>query len=122
MFNLKKKKRIGELAVELGFMTEEQKNHILAQKNISGRMLGQLCVEEGFINDEQLAQLIAKQYSCKYARIDSMDDPELLKLLNIDFIVNNKIVPFEFKSGHLVFAVADPIDYFKVIEGFQSLL
>jgi len=122
MFNLKKKKRIGELAVELGFMTEEQKNHILAQKNISGRMLGQLCVEEGFINDEQLAQLIAKQYSCKYARIDSMDDPELLKLLNIDFIVNNKIIPFEFKSGHLVFAVADPIDYFKIIEEIEILL
>ena len=120
--NLKKKKRIGELAVDLGFMTEEQKTNILAQKNISGRMLGQLCVEEGLINDEQLAQLIAQQYSCKYARIDSINEPELLKLLSIDFIVKNRIVPFSFSENHLVFAVADPIDYFKVVEEIEILL
>ena len=122
MFNLKKKKRIGELAVELGFMTEDQKNNILAQKNISGRMIGQLCVEEGLINDEQLAQLVAKQYSCNYARIDSMNEPELLKLLNIDFIIKNRIVPFNFYDNNLVFAVADPIDYFRVIEEIEMLL
>ncbi|MCD4721229.1 MAG: Flp pilus assembly complex ATPase component TadA [Desulfobacula sp.] len=121
-FNLKKKKRIGELAVDLGFMTEEQKTNILAQKNISGRMLGQLCVEEGLINDEQLAQLIAEQYSCKYARIDSINDPELLKMLSIDFIVKNRIVPFSFSENHLVFAVADPIDYFRVVEEIEILL
>jgi len=121
-FNLKKKKRIGELAVDLGFMTEEQKSNILAQKNISGRMLGQLCVEEGLISDEQLAQLVAEQYSCKYARIDSMNEPELLKLLNIDFIVKNRIVPFNFLEDHLVFAVADPIDYFRVVEEIEILL
>jgi len=122
MFKLKKKKRIGELAVELGFMTEDQKNNILAQKNISGRMMGQLCVEEGLINDEQLAQLVAKQYSCKYARIDSMNEPELLKLLNIDFIIKNRIVPFDFYDNNLVFAVADPIDYFRIIEEIEMLL
>ncbi len=121
-FNLKKKKRIGELAVELGFMTENQKTNILARKNISGRMIGQLCVEEGLLNDEQLAQLIAEQYSCKYARIDGMNEPELLKLLNIDFIVKNKIVPFHFSENKLVFAVADPIDYFRVIEEVELLL
>lgn len=121
-FNLKKKKRIGELAVDLGFMTEEQKTNILAQKNISGRMLGQLCVEEGLINDEQLAQLIAQQYSCKYARIDSMNEPELLKLISIDFIVKNRIIPFNFSEEHLIFAVADPIDYFRVVEEIEILL
>jgi len=122
MFNLKKKKKIGDLAVELGFMTEEQKNSILAQKNISGRLMGQLCVEEGLISDEQLAQLIAKQYSCEYARIDSMNKPELLKLLDIDFIVKNKIVPFNFYDNNLVFAVTDPIDYFRIIEEIEIIL
>lgn len=121
-FNLKKKKKIGQLAVEHGFMTEEQKTTLLARKNISGRMLGQLFIEEGLINDEQLAQLIAEQFSCKYARIDSMNEPELLKLLNLDFIVKNRVVPFSFAENHLVFAVADPIDYFRVIEEVEILL
>ncbi len=122
VFNLKKKKKIGELAVDMGFLSEEQKINVLAQKNISGRLLGQLCVDEGLINDEQLAQLIAEQYSCKYARIDSMNEPELLKMLNIDFIVKNRIIPFNFLEDHLVFAVADPIDYFRVVEDIEMLL
>lgn len=121
-FNLKKKKRIGELAVDLGFITEEQKAGILARKNISGRMIGQLCVEEGLITDEQLAQLIAEQYSCRYARLDSMNDPEVLKLLSADFIIKNRVVPFSLSNNHLVFAVMDPIDYFKVIEDLEILL
>jgi type IV pilus assembly protein PilB len=122
LFNLKKKKKFGDLAVDFGFMTEEQKTTLLARKNISGRMLGQLCVEEGLINDEQLAQLVAEQFSCKYARIDSMNEPELLKLLNVDFIVKNRIVPFSFSENHLIFAVADPVDYFRVIEEIEILL
>ncbi len=121
-FDLKKKKKFGELAVDFGFMTEDQKTTLLARKNISSRMLGQLCVEEGLINDEQLAQLIAEQFSCKYARIDSMNEPELLKLLSIDFIVKNRVVPFSFSENHLIFAVADPIDYFRVIEDIEILL
>jgi type IV pilus assembly protein PilB len=121
MFNLKKKRRIGELAVDSGFITEEQKTNILARKNISGRMIGQLCVEEGLINDEQLAQLVAKQYSCQYARIDSMNEPELLKLLSVDFIIKNRIVPFNLYENNLVFAVADPIDYFRIVEEIEIL-
>ncbi len=122
VFNLKKKRRIGQLAVDMGFITEDQKKSVLAQKNISGRMLGQLCVEEGLLTDEQLAQLVAEQYACKYERIDSMNEPELLKMLNIDFIVKNKIIPFSFSDNHLVFAVSDPIDYFRVIEEIEMIL
>ncbi len=122
LFNLKKKKKFGDLAVDFGFMTEEQKTTLLARKNISGRMLGQLCVEEGLINDEQLAQLMAEQFSCKYARIDTMNEPELLNLLSVDFIVKNRIVPFSFSENHLIFAVADPVDYFRVIEEIEILL
>lgn len=121
-FNLKKKKKIGELAVDRGLMTEKQKTTLLARKNISGRMLGQLFIEEGLIDDEQLAQLIAEQFSCQYARIDSMNEPELLKLLNLDFIVKNRVVPFSLAENQLVFAVADPIDYFRVIEEVEILL
>ena len=119
---LKKKKRIGDLAVELGFMTEAQKSNILAQKNISSRMLGQLCLSEGLIDDEQLAQLIAAQYDCGYARFDSAADPDLLALLSIDFIVKNRIIPFSRTDDDLVLAVADPIDFFRVAEEMEILL
>ncbi|MFN2437198.1 MAG: GspE/PulE family protein, partial [Desulfotignum sp.] len=122
MLKLTKKKRIGDLAVELGFVTEEQKTNILAQKNISGRMLGQLFINEGLIDDEQLAQLIAAQYKCDYARFEEMESPDESSLLDVDFIIQNKIVPFQQRGDHLVLAVADPIDYFRVVDHLDILL
>lgn len=119
---LLKKKRIGEIAVDLGFLSKKQVDNILSRKGISGRMLGQLCIEEGLLDDEQLAKMIAQQYSCRYTRLDSMDDPEVLKLLDIDFMVKNKVVPFSFADPGLVLAVADPMDFFRIIEKMEILL
>ena len=121
-FKLKKKKLIGDIAVELGFITQEQKEAILIKQNIADRRVGQFCFEEGLITDEQLAQLIAEQFSCEYAKLDSMDQPELLNLLNIDFIVKNKIIPFSLVDDHLIFAISDPINYFSVVEEIEVLI
>jgi type IV pilus assembly protein PilB len=122
MLKLRKKKRIGDLAVELGFLTEGQKAHIVAQKNISGRMLGQLFIGEGLIDDEQLAQLIAAQHGCDYARFEEMGSPDESSLLDVDFIIRNKVVPFQRRGDHLVLAVADPIDFFRVVDHMDILL
>ncbi|MCK5542482.1 MAG: Flp pilus assembly complex ATPase component TadA [Desulfobacterales bacterium] len=119
---LKKKKLIGDIAVELGYITQEQKDAILIKQNIADRRMGQFCFEEGLITDEQLARLIAKQFSCKYAKIDNMNQPELLNMLSIDFIIQNKIVPFSFLDDVLVFAIADPVDYFRVVEEIEVLI
>ncbi|MCK5099514.1 MAG: Flp pilus assembly complex ATPase component TadA, partial [Desulfobacteraceae bacterium] len=121
-FKFKKKKLIGDLAVELGFITQKEKEAILIKQKITDRRLGQFCLEEGLITDEQLAQLIAKQFSCKYAKLDIFDQPELLDMLNIDFIIKNKIVPFSYLDDYLVFAIADPIDYFRVVEEIEVLV
>ena len=120
--NLKKKKKIGEIAVQCGLITDEQKQAVLNRKKITGRKIGQLLMEEGLVTDEQLAQLIAEQFSCRYDRIDSMSQTELLHMLSMEFIVKNRIVPFSFLDGHLVLAVADPIDYYRVIEEIEVLL
>ena len=119
---LKKKKLIGDIAVELGFISQEQKEAVLLKQNIADRRMGKFCFEEGLITDEQLARLIAKQFSCKYAKIDNMDQPELLDMLSIDFIIKNKIIPFSFSNNILVFAIADPIDYFRVVEEIEVLI
>ena len=119
---LKRKKKIGEIAVELGFVTEAQVDNILSQKGITGRMLGQLFVDEGLLDDEQLAQIIAAQYSCRYASFESLEDIEVLKLLDIDFMVKKRVVPFLLSGDVLDVAVADPMDFFRAVEAMEIRL
>ncbi len=117
-----KKKMIGDLAVDLGFITKEQKETVLMKQNMTDRRMGQFCFEEGLITDEQLAQLIARQFSCKYARLDDMDQPELLEMLNLEFIIKNKIIPFKFLNGIVIFAICDPVEYFRIVEELEVLV
>jgi len=121
MFSVKpfKKKKFGEIAVELGFMTDAQVNNILSRKSITRRMLGQLCIEEGYLDYEMLARIIAAQYSCKYASLDEMksiEDPDLIQFFDIDFMVNNKVIPFRFLDHTFEIAVADPLDFMRVAD------
>lgn len=114
-----KKKKFGEIAVELGFMTEEQVNNVLSRTSIARRMLGQLCIEEGYLDYEMLARIIAVQYSCKYANLEDMqqiDDPALLELFDIDFMLHNKVVPFRIIDQLFEIAVGDPLDFMRVAE------
>ncbi len=119
---LKKKKKFGEIAVDLGFMKQEEVENILSRKGISGQMLGQLCVNEGLLDDEQLAQVIAEQYFCKYSLFDRLGGPEVLGLINIGFMVKNRVVPFSVNGSVLEIAVADPMDYFRIVEAMEVSL
>ncbi len=114
-----KKKKFGEIAVELGFMTDEQVNSILSRRSITRRMLGQLCIEEGYLDYEMLARIIAVQYSCKYANLDEMqqiDDLNLIELFDIDFMVKNRVIPFRIIEQLFEIAVADPLDFMRAAE------
>ena len=67
-------KQIGTAAIELGFMTHEQVNHVLSKQLITQQRFGQLCLEEGFLNEEQMAQLIASQYFYEYVDLRGLED------------------------------------------------
>ncbi len=119
---LKKKKKFGEIAVDLGFMTPEQVKNVLDGKGITGRMLGQVCLDKSLLDDEQLAQVIAEQYYCRYSSFDRLGGPEVLGLIDISFMVKNRVVPFAVAGPVLELAVADPMDYFRVIEALEISL
>jgi len=121
MFSVKpfKKKKFGEIAVELGFMTDDQVNNILSRKSITRQMLGQLCIEEGYLDYEMLARIIASQYSCRYASLDEMkniEDPDLVQFFDIDFMVNNKVIPFRLLDQTFEIAVANPLDFMRIAD------
>ncbi len=120
-----KRKRFGEIAVELGFMTGEQVDSILSRRRITRRMLGQLCIEEGYLDHEMLARIIAAQYACSYADIDEIqqiDAPELIDFFDIDFMMENRVIPFRLFDDLFEVAVADPLDFMRVAEDISLVI
>lgn len=117
-----KKKIFGELAVDMGFMTQEQLDFVVSKKNISNQMLGQICIEEGCLDDEELAQIMAAQYAYPYVELKGIDDPELFNLVDIRHMTRYRFVPFRKKENFLQIAMAEPMAFFRVVQELEMLL
>ena len=55
-------RRIGQVLVDLGFITDEQLELLVEeQQQHPGQLLGKVAIDMGLINEEQLAQALAEQ-------------------------------------------------------------
>ena len=114
--------RLGDWAIELGFMTHEQLNYVNSQKNITRQRIGQICIQEGFLNEEKLAQIIAAQHSYEYVKLSETIDPDLLKLVPLDLMSKHQFVPYKKENGRLTIAMAEPRNFLKALDDLEVLL
>jgi hypothetical protein len=109
------RKKIGELLVESGYVTEAQVRTALGQKRSYGRghRLGSVMVSMGMITPKQLARALATQFDMPFVELPEIA-PQVAGLLSVDFQAEHRIVPFklemEGKTERLHVAVEDPAD------------
>jgi hypothetical protein len=109
------RKKIGELLVQAGVVTESQVRTALGQKRTYGRgtRLGSVMVAMGMITPKQLARALAEQFDMPFVELPEIP-PEVTALVSMDFQTEHRVVPFklegEGKSERLHVAVEDPGD------------
>jgi type IV pilus assembly protein PilB len=102
--------RLGNLAVDKGYITEEQLKLAVAEQQRTGGLLGRIFISSNYLTEEQLAQLLAEQVGIPYVEDLShapYDDTLASSLLRFDAIQFNA-VPYRDDNGTLVVALADP--------------
>ena len=95
-----------------GCMTEAQLAKVLEVHRKTGRRLGWAAVELGFIGEEQLLKALSAQMSLPYMRISAkLLHEEIVALIPELAARRRHMIPVERKeNGHLVLAMADPLD------------
>ena len=67
------KKRIGEMLLDQGFITQEQLNEALEkQKTSGGKRLGSILVDLKFIQQDKLMKILCSQFEVPYVKLDSI--------------------------------------------------
>ncbi|MEJ2287863.1 MAG: ATPase, T2SS/T4P/T4SS family [Deinococcales bacterium] len=102
--------RLGSLAVEKGFISEEQLSSAVEEQHRTGGLLGRILVKQGALDEDRLAQLLAEQMGIMYQ--PSLDDEPVNErlastLLRLD-AVQFSAVPYRLDDDQLVVAIADP--------------
>ncbi len=103
-------RRIGQILVDLGYISDEQLELIVdEQEQRPGQLLGQVAMDLGLITDEQLAQTLGEQMSLRtVALADLTIDPKVLTMVTEPMAQMYRIVPTEFDGDTLTIAMCDP--------------
>ncbi|MGD9724257.1 MAG: GspE/PulE family protein [Pirellulales bacterium] len=103
-------RRIGQILVDLGFITDEQLEALLEeQQQHPGQLLGKLAESQGLINEEQLAQALAEQWGMQVIHLaDTVVPPNVLGLVTDSMAQMYRIVPISFRDNTLTIALCDP--------------
>ncbi len=104
-----KTKKLGELLLENGLLTEEQCQNALDEQKKTGKRLGQAVIDLGYVKEEDLLQILSKQMSIPHIWLrKGMVDPKVVNVIPGDKARLYKIMPMFRIKDILIVATSDP--------------
>ncbi len=112
------KKRIGEILLSKGLITQQQLEMALELQRENRKRVGEIWVEAGIISEEILARALATQYQVPYFDMSSYQPKDdLLALVPADIMGQHQILPVRLMGSTLTIVTFDPTN----ITAFQAL-
>jgi type IV pilus assembly protein PilB len=105
------RKKLGEILVEGGLLTQKQLEQALPFQKKSNLKLGQFLVREGIVSEVQIVDLVSNQLKIEKYRPDKhIIDMEVARLIPADISHKYGVAPLQ-KNGMLItVAMTDPLD------------
>ena len=103
-------RRIGQILVDMGFITDDQLEVVLdEQQQRPGALLGKIAEDMGLITDEQLAQALAEQLGMQTVSLAEVTlPPDVLEKITETMAQMYRICPVKFDGDTLTVATCDP--------------
>lgn len=114
------KKRLGELLVEQGLLTNEQVQDALRMQHQSGLLFGETLVQNKLITEEKIVGVLVNQFGIPYILPSQYQiSKDLLEIFEPTMMRRYQFVPMDSIGSVLVIAIAGSLteDVLKEIEG-----
>lgn len=109
-----KRKRLGDLLVESGMLSEDQLEKTLTTKK-NGQKLGDALLERGYISEQQLIEVLEFQLGIPHISLFNYPvDSKMVTFISKDFALRNNLMPIKKDGTQLIVAMNDPMDYFAL--------
>ena len=118
---MKIKKRLGEILVKNGLLTEEMLKHVLIDQKKTDLKFGQYVIRQGIVQEKQKIDLLSEQLNIKkYHMNDFPLDLELVRYIPIEIAQKNRVVPLKLKGNMLMVAIVDPLEI-TILDSIEKL-
>ncbi len=102
---------LGEILISRGLISRQELDTCLAAQPAARKKLGELLVDSGFITEDALYPILAEKLGMEYRRFEHQDiDHQLTYLVSERFAERNRVLPLklDYEEEVLEVAVSDP--------------
>jgi type IV pilus assembly protein PilB len=111
------KRKLGELLVDSGTISEHQLQIALAEHQRTGRRLGNTLIDLGLVTEEAISRVLASQTGVEHYVLDHTPiDPEAVRLVPESLARRRQLLPLRLEDEALVVAMANPTDIVAIDE------
>ncbi len=122
-----KRKRIGEILIEMRAITPQQLDAALKRQPSSRKMIGEILIEDKVLNEETLFRGLSTQHGIEFMNLLNMElNTELIRQIPESLIKTYKFIPIRKEPKSLTIAVFDPtnvkmFDSIKMATGYMFI-
>ena len=107
-----KKRRLGEILIDNGALTEDKLNAALEAQKQTGERFGEVLLSQGFITKQQLVEALAEELGIEFIDLSAINlNPGLAKYLPKTVAQQYHMVPVRIDSNMLYVAMEDPLNF-----------
>lgn len=119
-------RRLGELLVTAGLITEEQLATALEAQAQAHKRLGEILVGSGIVSEIQLTQVLSNQLSVAWVSLNHVEfTRELLGLVPRDVAEEHTLIPVHFRVGkeceRILYVAMDDPTHVEAMEAVSEL-
>ena len=107
------KKRLGDILIQSGYISEEDLSRALKEQQKSGKRLGEILIEGEFITEDNLLKALEGQLGIERIHLDSIIvDRNAVKTIPEALSKKYNVLPIKFVEGELLVLTNDPLNIF----------
>ncbi len=111
------KKRIGDLLIERGLITEKELQFALDMQKQTHEKLGEVLINNRIVTPEDVAKTLAVQMEIDYIDLGKVSiSQDMAKLVQRNTAKQNHLVPVQKRGDSLLVAMDDPLNYYALDE------
>ncbi|HOT27928.1 MAG TPA: ATPase, T2SS/T4P/T4SS family [Candidatus Ozemobacteraceae bacterium] len=122
-----KRKRIGEILIEMRAITPQQLEAALKRQSSVRKMVGEILIEMQALTEETLFRGLSQQHGIEFVNLDTVDlNRELIRQIPDNLIKTYKFIPLKKEPKSLTIAIYDPtntkmFDSIKMATGYMFI-
>lgn len=104
-------KRIGQLLLDKGLITEKQLEQALEEQKLTGKLLGRILIDMGVVKEDDILKVLGARAGVSVVKLKEMSIPkEIIEKVPASVAKIYTVMPISYEANVLTVAIADPLN------------